>query len=112
PHVNVVRVLAEGRYVEMELSEEDFGGVERGQPVTLRLASFPNREFLGKVDSLAPTADAQTKTRRLIVTVDADSDILVPGLTGEGYLIKAQRDDAVRVPRRALVGNRVYVVKD
>ncbi len=48
----------------------------------------------------------------LTVDVDAAREVLVPGLTGEGYLIKNQRENAVRVPRRALVGNRVYVVEN
>lgn len=107
---NVLRILHDGRFVEMELSEEDFGGVQIGHPVTLRLASYPNREFHGKVDTLAATADAQSKTRKLTVSVEADPETLVPGLTGEGYLIKAQRDDVVLIPRRALIGHRVYVV--
>ncbi len=111
-NASVLRLLSEGRYVEMELSEEDFGGVEIGQRVTLRFASYPNREFQGTVDSLAPTADARAKTRKLFVKVDADTETLVPGLTGEGYLIKGQRDNAVLIPRRALIGRRVYVVND
>jgi len=46
------------------------------------------------------------------VSVEADPATLVPGLTGEGYLIKAQREDVVLIPRRALIGHRVYVVND
>lgn len=109
---NVVRIISDYRVIEMELSEEDYGGVELGDPVTLRLASYPDRELSGEVDTFAPTANAQEKTRKLTVKVDAPKELLVPGLTGEGYLIKDEREDSLLVPRRALVGNSVYVVKD
>lgn len=112
PNSNVVRVVSHERIVEMELNEEDMGGVVVGAPVTLRLASYPDREFKGTVDSLYATANSSEKTRKLIVKVEADPADLVPGLTGEGYLIKGERQNAVRVPRRALIGHSVYVVSN
>lgn len=109
---NVVRIVSDDRIIEMELSEEDYGGVEVDDPVTLRLASYPDREFQAKVSTLFATANSNEKTRKLFLKVDAENQVLVPGLTGEGYLIKNERPDAVIIPRRALVGNRVFVVKD
>lgn len=108
---NVVRLVSDGRYGVLELSEEDFYGVEEGQPVTLRLASYPDRTIEGEVSSLEKFADSGSKTRNVIVTVDAPESMLVPGLTGEGSLVKNERPGAVLIPRRALIGNRVYVVE-
>lgn len=107
---NLVRLVAHGRFVLMELTEEDYFGVEPGQPVTIRLASYPDRTFEGKVTRLEDVADADSKSRNVIVEVEADDNVLVPGLTGEGYLVKDERADAVLIPRRALIGNLVYVV--
>jgi RND family efflux transporter MFP subunit len=106
---NLVRLVSKGRHVQMELTEEDYFGVEDGQPVTIRLASYPDRTFSGVVTRLADVANAGSKTRDLIVQVDAPESVLVPGLTGEGYLVKDERDGAVLIPRRALIGNLVYV---
>ena len=36
--------------------------------------------------------------------------MLVPGITGEVTIIIAERDNALLIPRRALVGEFVYVV--
>lgn len=108
---NLVRLVSHGRYLIMELTEEDYFGVEDGQPVTLRLASYPDRTFDGEVSRLADVANANNKTRNVIVHVEAPDDVLVPGLTGEGYLVKAERENAVLIPRRALIGNLVYVVR-
>lgn len=110
PGQNLVRLIAHGRLIVLKLTEEDYFGVEVGQPVTLRLASYPDRTFDGKVNRLEDVADSNSKTRNVFVRVDAPDSVLVSGLTGEGYLVKDERPDAVLIPRRALIGNLVYVV--
>lgn len=107
---NLVRLISHGRYVILKLTEEDYFGVEEGQPVTLRLASYPDRPFEGTVQRLEDVADSNSKTRNVFVKVDAPDSVLVPGLTGEGYLVKDERENAILIPRRALIGNLVYVV--
>lgn len=111
PGQNLARLVSHGRMVLMELTEEDYYGVEDGQPVTLRLASYPDRTFDGTVKRLEDVANSNSKTRNLFVQVDAPDSVFVPGLTGEGYLVKDEREDAVLIPRRALIGNLVYIVE-
>jgi hypothetical protein len=41
-----------------------------------------------------------------------DPKLLVPGITGEVNIVVAARDKAVVIPRRALLGRNVFVVKD
>ena len=108
---DLLRLVSRGRFVIMELTEEDYFGVRDEQSVTLRLASYPDRTFSGVVTRLADVANANNKTRNVIIDVDAPDEVLVPGLTGEGYLVKDERKDAILIPRRALIGNTVYVVK-
>jgi RND family efflux transporter MFP subunit len=107
---DLVRLVSHGRYVMMELTEEDYYQVESDQPVTIRLASYPDRTFSGKAIRLQDVANSRSKTRNVVVEIDAPDSVLVPGLTGEGYLVKSERENAVLVPRRALIGNLVYVV--
>ena len=107
---NLLRLVAHGRYVLMELTEEDYFGVADEMPVTLRLASYPDRTFSGTVLRMEDVANANSKTRNVFVWVQAPDSVFVPGLTGEGYLVKDERPDAVLIPRRALIGNLVYVV--
>ena len=109
---NLVRLVSRGRYVLMELTEADYFGVKDDQEVTLHLASYPDRTFTGTVTRLEDVANSSSKTRNVIVIVDAPDEVLVPGLTGEGFLVKDERPDAVLIPRRALIGSSVYVVKD
>lgn len=112
PRADVVRIVSEKRMVQMTLNEEDFVGAAVGQPVKMRLASFGNREFTGVVDSIEATADPEKKTRKLVVQVDESEVEMAPGLTGEGYLVKGERVEAMKIPRRALRGRRVWVVDE
>ena len=43
--------------VRAELDERDLGSVRTGQPVTVRAAAFPDREFEGSVQSIAPLVE-------------------------------------------------------
>jgi HlyD family secretion protein len=40
--------------VRVEIDERDYGAITTGQPVTVRSAAFPGRDFAGKVSSIAP----------------------------------------------------------
>jgi RND family efflux transporter MFP subunit len=106
----VFRIVSPGRWLELTLSEEDCAGIDKGQKANVRLASYPDKTFTGTVSGLSQFADADRKTRTVFLTVDATDDVMLPGLTGEAVLIKAEHKDTVLIPRRALIGNRVYVV--
>ena len=112
PGVEIARVIAPGRFGIMTLNEEDFFGVAEDQRVTVRLAGFPDRSFEASVSEIGAVADATEKTRTLTLSVEDPEELLVPGLTGEALLYKNVREDAILVPRRALVGNRLYVIED
>lgn len=112
PGVEIARVIAPGRFGFMTLNEEDFFGVALGQRVTVRLAGFPDRIFEASVSDIGAVADATEKTRTLSLSVEDPDELLVPGLTGEALLYKDIREGAILVPRRALIGNRLYLVED
>jgi len=105
-----MRIVSPGRWVELTLAEEDSAYVESGQKANIHLASYPDRTFKATVSGLSSFSNPDNKTRTVFMAVDASDDMLVPGLTGEAVLVKAEHKDAIIIPRRALIGNRVYVV--
>jgi len=107
----VARVIGKQRIFEITLSEEDSANVREGQPVRVRLAGLPDRTFSAQVSRIDAFADRNTKTRKVFVDIDEPDPALVPGLTGEAVIYKSERADAVLIPRQALIGDRVYVVK-
>jgi RND family efflux transporter MFP subunit len=106
-----MRVVSPGRWVELTLAEEDSAYVAPGQKANIHLASYPDKTFKGTVTGLSEFSNPDNKTRTVLLNVDAPDETLVPGLTGEAVLVKSEHKDAIIIPRRALIGNRVYVVK-
>lgn len=109
---SVAKVISRERIVEVSMSEEDFSGIEVGQAVTVRLLSQGNQLFTGKIETILAEADPQTRRRSVFVALDAPAEVLTPGTTGQASITKAERHSALVVPRRALVGNTLYVVSN
>lgn len=110
PGNEVVRLATRGRWAELTLTEEDAYGAQAGQQARLRLAGLPGEPVVGTVTALARFVDSDTKTRGVFLDVASEGRDLVPGLTGEGVLVKAERRNTVIIPRRGLIGDEVVVV--
>jgi len=108
----VATIVSEKRNVIAELSEENFNGIQLGQSARVRFLSYGTQTYDGKITKIYPTADPQTQRYKLELEVDIPQERLVPGLTGEVSILLAQRPDAKLIPTRALMGDRVFVVKD
>lgn len=108
----IATVIAVGRTVEAKLSEENFAQIKLGQKATVRFLSFGAQQYTAVISKVLPSADSTTQryTVYLDVTVP-EGTALVPGLTGEVSFIIAERANAIKIPRRALVGEYVYVVE-
>ncbi|WP_269537384.1 efflux RND transporter periplasmic adaptor subunit [Cerasicoccus fimbriatus] len=105
------RILSNQKLVRISISEEDYPGIRPGQPVSLKLLGVGSKLFTGEVTQLLPTSNAETKRRDIFVNLtNAEDGDLVDGMTGESSVTKASRDNTLIIPRRALLGNIVYVV--
>lgn len=108
----IATIMTSTRTVEGKFSEEDFASVKVGLPATVRFLTYGQDQYNAKVTKLLPSADPQTQ--RYTVYLDVflpEGKTLVPGLTGEVSIIIAERDNAVIIPRRALIGDYVLVVE-
>jgi RND family efflux transporter MFP subunit len=105
---SLARLVSPGRYLILTLAEEDFYGVEKGQEAIVRLAGLGGRRIPAKVSALSSVADGERKTRDVFLATDLPDSELTPGFTGEAALIKATREGSLVVPRRALLGDRLF----
>lgn len=108
----IATIMAVGRLVEAKLSEENFAAVKIGQKASVRFLTYGNEQYNAVISKILPSADATTQ--RYSVHLDLfmpEGRSLVPGLTGEVSIIISERNNAVIIPRRALVGSFVYVVE-
>jgi RND family efflux transporter MFP subunit len=107
----IAALIATTRTVEAKLSEENFAAVKVGQRATVRFLTYGADQYNAVVTKLLPAADPATQRYTIFLEVHLpEGRTLVPGLTGEVSIVIAQRDDAIIIPRRALIGEYIYVV--
>lgn len=97
------------------IPEQSMADVERGQLARIRAEASGVPERTGRVLRIAPTVDARSGTVKVTVEVGRQPG-LRPGMFVDVDIVTDTRDDAVLVPKRALVydGDQSYVyrVKD
>jgi RND family efflux transporter MFP subunit len=108
----VATILADSRIVEAKISEENFSGIRVGQKATARFLGYNDTLYPARVEKILPSADPLTQRYIVHLSVELDTRLLVPGITGEANIVLDARDDAIVVPRRAVFGRNVFVVKD
>lgn len=108
----VATVYSNDRIVVAKISEEDISAVKLGQPALVRLLSYPNEEFHGKVTKILPTADENTQRYTVYLDLEIDPRRLIPYSTGEVRITVGTRANRPLIPRRAIFNdNYVYVLK-
>lgn len=108
----IARMISTSRTVLARISEENFAGIEVGQRASVRFLGYGSKLFRARVDKILPTADPETQRYSVFLEVEADPEILVPGITGDVSIVAGERENTLIIPRRALFGNNVYVVRE
>jgi len=109
----IATLMANTRTVEAKLSEEHFAAVQIGQKATVRFLTHGAEQYNATVSKILPAADPVTQRYTVVLEVKVpENRPLAPGLTGEVSITIAERPDAVIIPRRALMGDYVYVCAD
>jgi HlyD family secretion protein len=90
--------------VVASVSESDIGGVAEGQTATFGVDAWPDRRFTGRIVQVrrAPIAVQNVVTYEVLVGVDNADLALRPGMTATVEITTASRDDALRIPLKAI----------
>jgi membrane fusion protein, multidrug efflux system len=87
-----------------------------GQPARVRVESYPDRVFEGRIRMISPTVDVASGTIRVTIELSQHGSLLRPGMFGTVNIATQTRADAVVVPRRALLRERdqtfVFVIRE
>ena len=103
-------VATHSTYLEGQINEEDVGQVTPNMKAAVRLYSYANQDFTATVSQILPTANNQRYT--ITLTLDDAPPNLMSGMTGEMNIIAGKREHALIIPSRAVLADRVFVVKD
>lgn len=92
--------------VQAFVDETDIGNVRTGQPVKIRLVSYPGKQLAGKVRSIYPSAQIVNNVVNFLVIVDiVDSQQLLisPEMTARVDFVLEKAKDVLTVPRGAVL---------
>jgi len=90
-------------FVEGEAFEESLRELKTGQAVRIRLASYPEEVFAGKISRFSPTIDPQKRTLRFWVEVANPSGKLKPNLFSEMNIVVGGQGEVLAIPQEALI---------
>ncbi|HVW77756.1 MAG TPA: efflux RND transporter periplasmic adaptor subunit [Alloacidobacterium sp.] len=92
-------------YVQGKVDEADIGSVYLGQPARIRVESFPNKTFNGKVTKIAPLGVEKDNvtTFEVRVSIDNPTGELKANMTANAEVLITEHKNALTVPEQALV---------
>ena len=90
--------------IETSVSEADIGKVKVGQEVNYTLDGYQDRVFHGRVTQvrISPTTVQNVVTYTVIVDVDNEEGLLIPGMTANVSIITSKKENIMTVPNSAL----------
>jgi len=108
----IAKVISTSRTVEAKISEENFADLKLNQKASVRFLPYGLQLYDASIIKILPTSDPETQRYIVHLDVKIAHEKLVPGITGEVSIVVGERPAKANVPRRALFGNNLYVVKD
>ena len=109
----VATLITNSRIVEARISEENVAkGVKEGLRIRVRFTGLDG-DFFGTIKTILPAQDSATL--RYIAHLDLQIDPALlnkTGQSGDGVITIDEKEAKVRVPRRAIYNNRIYVVRN
>ena len=103
-------------WVLAQIYEQDLPFLQLGQEAVVKVASFPDREFRGRVTFIYPTVDEKTRTTRVRLEFENPGYFLKPGMFVSVQIQAELQNTAVLVPDSAVLRsgekNTVFVALD
>lgn len=90
----------------LDVPEKEFSKLKVGQSVRVRSVALAEEELNGRIKRIAPTIDAGSGTVRVTVAVGDPAHRLRSGMYARFSIVLDTREDAVLVPKQALVYDR------
>jgi len=103
-------------YVQISVTEDIVNNIYKGQEVKLNISSVKEENFIGKVDSVSPTADARTQLFPVKIYIDNKEGLIKPGMFSEVRIKTDIREDVIAIKSEAVIERNgkfyVYVTED
>jgi membrane fusion protein, heavy metal efflux system len=91
-------------YATANIYEKDLGKIRRGQRVSLKVASMPNRTFTGRIAVVGSVVEAETRVVPVKAQIDNLGGVLKPGMFAQLEVLTDQTSAAtLAIPKSAVV---------
>ncbi len=89
--------------VEAQVLEGEIGFLEEGRRATMTFAAFPGETFVGRVETINPVIDLETRSARVTVLLANPEGRIKPGMYASVSLDAQHFAERVLVPRSAVL---------
>lgn len=93
--------------IEIDVSPQEIVRIKKGQPALLRVEAYPDRVFRGEIAVINLTADPLSKKFKVEARVNNRDLALRPNTFGEVTLEVSTHEDALVIPQKAVLENRI-----
>jgi Cu(I)/Ag(I) efflux system membrane fusion protein len=99
-------------WATVDVAERDLAAVAVGQPVAVRMRSYPDRTFAGKVELVYPHLSPATRTVKVRIELPNPDHLLLPDMYAEAEIDTGSGKKVVAVPESAVIdsGDRQVVI--
>ncbi len=102
----------------LQVPEGDAGGLHAGMPVTAQVGAFPGRDFEGKISAVNPAVDPNSRALTIEAKFPNPKLELKPGMFATAHVLLPGSEQAVLVPRGAVLSDpntdsaQAFVIED
>jgi RND family efflux transporter MFP subunit len=98
------------------VTEGDYARLKPGQLVSLTTDAYPDEQYTGRIDRIAPVFRKSTRQARIEMIIDNAQHRLKPGMFIRATVVLARVPDAIIIPQQALTirddKNGVFIVSE
>ncbi|MFT7460149.1 MAG: membrane fusion protein (multidrug efflux system) [Planctomycetota bacterium] len=89
--------------IDVPVPQIYFGRIIQGTPATIKFDAYPERSFEGNVSIKIPAGNTSTRTFPVRIEIENESGLLAPGMSVRVRFILQQEEEAMLLPRDAIV---------
>lgn len=107
----IADIISIERKIAAEVNQDDIDIIKEGSAAKVRFFAYGDRMFEAEVKLTLPSSDPETQRFTVYLGLKNPPERLLPGLTGEVVFYAGEKENTIVIPRRALLGNNIFVVK-
>jgi membrane fusion protein (multidrug efflux system) len=101
-------------YVDFFLPQQELAKIQIGQNLSLKIDTYPDLTFVGKITTINPLVDPDTRNVQVEATISNPLDKLLPGMFGQVSLDIDKPEAFLTLPQTAIsynpYGDMVYII--